>query len=39
MMAIESVREYFRKYGLEGRIQEFNVSSETVSLAAEALNC
>ena len=39
MMAIESVREYFRKYGLEGRIQEFNVSSATVSLAAEALNC
>ncbi|WP_294341805.1 YbaK/EbsC family protein [uncultured Clostridium sp.] len=38
-MAIESVREYFRKYGLEGRIQEFNVSSATVSLAAEALNC
>lgn len=39
MMAIESVREYFRKYGLEGRIQDFNVSSATVSLAAEALNC
>ena len=38
-MAIESVREYFRKYGLEGRIQDFNVSSATVSLAAEALNC
>ena len=38
-MAIEKVREYFRKYGIEDRIQEFDVSSATVELAAEALNC
>lgn len=38
-MAIEKVKEYFRKYGMEGRVQEFNVSSATVELAAEALHC
>ena len=36
-MAIEQVREYFRKAGIEERIQEFEVSSATVELAAEAL--
>lgn len=38
-MAIEQVREYFRKAGIEERIQEFEVSSATVELAAEALRC
>ena len=38
-MAIEKVREYFRKFGMEERIQEFDVSSATVELAAEALHC
>lgn len=38
-MAIEKVREYFREKGLEDRIQEFNVSSATVALAAQALHC
>lgn len=38
-MAIEKVREYFKSCGLEGRVQEFEVSSETVELAAQALNC
>lgn len=38
-MAIERVREYFRKYGMEERIQEFDVSSATVELAAQALHC
>ena len=38
-MAIEKVKEYFRKYGLEDHIQEFEVSSATVELAAEALQC
>lgn len=38
-MAIEQVKEYFRKYAMEDRIQEFDVSSATVELAAEALNC
>ncbi|MCF0242450.1 MAG: YbaK/EbsC family protein [Treponema sp.] len=38
-MAIEKVREYFKKYGLENRILEFKVSSATVELAAQALGC
>ncbi len=38
-MSIEKVKAYFRDYGLEGRIQEFDVSSATVELAAGALHC
>jgi prolyl-tRNA editing enzyme YbaK/EbsC (Cys-tRNA(Pro) deacylase) len=38
-MAIDKVKEYFRKYGMEDRIMEFDVSSATVELAAKALNC
>ncbi len=38
-MAIESVKAYFRQYGMEGKILEFSVSSATVELAAAALNC
>lgn len=38
-MSIEKVKEYFKKFGIEDRIIEFEVSSATVSLAAEALNC
>ncbi len=38
-MAIEQVREYFKQWGLEGRIMEFDVSSATVELAAKALSC
>ena len=38
-MAIEEVKEYFKQYGLEGRIKEFDVSSATVELASQALNC
>ena len=38
-MAIEKVKEDFRQYGMEQRIQEFEVSSATVELAAQALNC
>ncbi|GEA31269.1 YbaK/EbsC family protein [Clostridium diolis] len=38
-MAIEKVKEYFKKYGIDNRVQEFDVSSETVALAAEALHC
>lgn len=38
-MAIEKVREYFRNFGIEDRVQEFDVSSATVELAAEALHC
>ena len=38
-MSIERVREYFNKYGIENRILEFDVSSATVELAAQALGC
>lgn len=38
-MSIEKVREYFKTKGIEGRIQEFDVSSATVALAAKALKC
>ncbi|MGN0250449.1 MAG: YbaK/EbsC family protein [Oliverpabstia sp.] len=38
-MAIEKVKEYFSNYGMEDRVQEFEVSSATVELAAEALGC
>lgn len=36
-MAIEKVREYFKKYGIEDRIMEFTESSATVELAAAAV--
>lgn len=38
-MSVESVREYLKPYGLDGRVTEFKVSSATVALAAEALGC
>ena len=38
-MSIEKVKEYFKNYGIEDKILEFDVSSATVYLAAEALNC
>ena len=38
-MSVEKVREYFKKYNIEDRIQEFEESSATVKLAAKALNC
>ena len=38
-MAIEKVREYFKKWNMEDRILEFDVSSATVELAAQALHC
>lgn len=38
-MAIEKVREYFKPFGIENRILEFDVSSATVELAAEAVGC
>ena len=36
-MAIEKVREYFKQFGLEDKIMEFDVSSATVELAAVAV--
>lgn len=38
-MAIEKVKAYFKIQGMENRIQEFEVSSATVALAAQALGC
>lgn len=38
-MSIEKVKEFFAKYGMDHRIIEFDVSSATVELAADALKC
>ena len=38
-MAIDKVKEYFRQYNMEDKIREFEVSSATVALAAQALGC
>jgi len=38
-MSIDKVKAYFREFGMEDRILEFPVSSATVELAAQALNC
>ena len=38
-MAIEKVKDFFRSFGMEDRIMEFDVSSATVELAAQALGC
>lgn len=37
-MSIEKVRKYFKEFGLEEKIREFDVSSATVELAAKALD-
>lgn len=38
-MAIEKVKEYFESFGIADRVLEFDVSSATVELAAQALGC
>lgn len=38
-MSIEKTRVYFNKFNMKDRILEFDVSSATVDLAAEALGC
>ncbi len=38
-MSVERVKDFFEKEGIADRIQEFDVSSATVELAAKALNC
>lgn len=38
-MAIDRVKDYFAKFGMEDKILEFEVSSATVALAAQALGC
>ncbi|KLU54996.1 EBSC protein [Paenibacillus sp. VT-400] len=38
-MAIEKVKDFFKQYGMDSQIIEFEVSSATVDLAASALGC
>lgn len=38
-MAIEKVRKYFSQWHMQNRIQELELSSATVELAAKALGC
>ncbi|MDD3410890.1 MAG: YbaK/EbsC family protein [Eubacteriales bacterium] len=38
-MSIEKVRTYFHALGVEDKVREFDVSSATVELAAQALHC
>ena len=38
-MSVEKVRNYLAAYGAGDRIREFDVSSATVELAAQALSC
>ena len=38
-MSIEKVKKYFKEIEIEERIREFEVSSATVALAAQALGC
>ena len=38
-MSIQRVKDYFRTLGMEDRVLEFDVSSATVDLAAQALGC
>ena len=38
-MSIDKVKAYFRQYGMENQILEFEHSSATVELAAEAVGC
>lgn len=38
-MAIEAVREYMKQWGAQDRILEFQASSATVELAAQAVGC
>ena len=38
-MAIDKVKAYFKTFGIEDQILEFDVSSATVELAAQAVGC
>lgn len=38
-MSIEKVKAFFKEQGMEERVREFQTSSATVELAAEALGC
>ena len=36
-MSVEKVRQYLKQYGLDSRVEEFDVSSATVELAAKVV--
>ena len=38
-MSVEKVKAFFEKYGMADRVLEFDVSSATVELAAQAVGC
>ena len=38
-MAFDKAKDYLKKYGLDDRVREFEVSSATVELAAAAVGC
>lgn len=38
-MSVTRVKEYLNQFGISGRVQELELSSATVELAAIALNC
>lgn len=38
-MAFEKAKEYLKQFGLENKVMEFDTSSATVELAAEAVGC
>lgn len=38
-MSVEAAKKHLEKYGLSGRVMEFDVSSATVELAAQAVGC
>jgi len=38
-MSIDRVKDFFSKFGMSDRVLEFDVSSATVELAAQALGC
>ena len=38
-MSVDRVKQYLAAFGADQRVQEFDVSSATVALAAEALHC
>lgn len=38
-MSLKKVKDYFRQWNMDHRVMEFDVSSATVDLAAQALNC
>ena len=38
-MSIQAVKAYLAQYGVQDRVREFDVSSATVDLAAQALGC